>query len=178
MKTKKVAMLGLTIALAMIMSYIEALVPLSFAVPGIKMGLANIVIIFVLYKIGTKEAILVSLIRVILVSLLFSNVMAMAYSIAGAVLSLSVMWVLKKTDKFSFVGVSIAGGIMHNVGQIIMAVILLGTEQIALYLPVLIITGTATGVVIGKDSIDISSRYGVYVKKRGIISELILCSRF
>ena len=149
MKTKKVAMLGLTIALAMIMSYIEALVPLSFAVPGIKMGLANIVIIFVLYKIGTKEAILVSLIRVILVSLLFSNVMAMAYSIAGAVLSLSVMWLLKKTDKFSFVGVSIAGGIMHNVGQIIMAVILLGTEQIALYLPVLMITGTATGVVIG-----------------------------
>ena len=142
-------MLGLTIALAMIMSYIEALVPLSFAVPGIKMGLANIVIIFVLYKIGTKEAILVSLIRVILVSLLFSNVMAMAYSIAGAVLSLSVMWLLKKTDKFSFVGVSIAGGIMHNVGQINMAVILLGTEQIALYLPVLIITGTATGVVIG-----------------------------
>ena len=149
MKTKKVAMLGLTIALAMIMSYIEALVPLSFAVPGIKMGLANIVIIFVLYKIGTKEAILVSLIRVILVSLLFSNIMAMAYSIAGAVLSLSIMWLLKKTDKFSFVGVSIAGGIMHNVGQIIMAVILLGTEQIALYLPVLIITGTATGVVIG-----------------------------
>lgn len=149
MKTKKVAMLGLTIALAMIMSYIEALVPLSFAVPGIKMGLANIVIIFVLYKIGTKEAILVSLIRVILVSLLFSNVMAMVYSIAGAVLSLSVMWLLKKTDKFSFIGVSIAGGIMHNVGQIIMAVILLGTEQIALYLPVLIITGTATGVVIG-----------------------------
>ena len=149
MKTKKVAMLGLTIALAMIMSYIEALVPLSFAVPGIKMGLANIVIIFVLYKIGTKEAILVSLIRVILVSLLFSNVMAMAYSIAGAVLSLSVMWLLKKTDKFSFVGVSIAGGIMHNVGQIIMAVIVLGTEQIALYLPVLVITGTVTGVVIG-----------------------------
>ena len=149
MKTKKVAMLGLTIALAMIMSYIEALVPLSFAVPGIKMGLANIVIIFVLYKIGTKEAILVSLIRVILVSLLFSNVMAMAYSIAGAVLSLSVMWLLKKTDRFSFVGVSIAGGIMHNVGQIIMAVVLLGTEQIALYLPVLIITGTVTGVVIG-----------------------------
>ena len=149
MKTKKVAMLGLTIALAMIMSYIEALVPLSFAVPGIKMGLANIVIIFVLYKIGTKEAILVSIIRVILVSLLFSNVMAMAYSIAGAVLSLSVMWLLKKTDKFSVIGVSIAGGIMHNVGQIIMAVILLGTEQIALYLPVLIITGTVTGVVIG-----------------------------
>lgn len=149
MKTKKIAMLGLSIALAMIMSYIEVLVPLSFAVPGIKMGLANIVIIFALYKLGTKEAVLVSLIRVILVSLLFSNAMAMAYSIAGAVLSLGVMWILKKTDKFSVVGVSIAGGIMHNVGQIIMAVILLGTEQIALYLPVLIITGTVTGIVIG-----------------------------
>ncbi len=149
MKTKKVATLGLSIALAMIMSYIEVLVPLSFAVPGIKMGLANIVIIFVLYKLGTKEAILVSLIRVILVSLLFSNAMAMAYSIAGAVLSLGVMWLLKKTDKFSVVGVSVAGGVMHNVGQIIMAIILLGTEQIALYLPVLIITGTVTGVVIG-----------------------------
>ncbi|MBQ6579291.1 MAG: Gx transporter family protein, partial [Oscillospiraceae bacterium] len=119
------------------------------AVPGIKMGLANIVIIFVLYKIGTKEAILVSLIRVFLVSLLFSNVMAMWYSLAGAVLSLGIMWILKKTDKFSVVGVSIAGGIMHNVGQIIMAVIVLGTEQIALYLPVLVITGTVTGVVIG-----------------------------
>ena len=149
MKTKKVAMLGLTIALAMIMSYIEALVPLSFAVPGIKMGLANIVIIFVLYKFSMKDAVLVSAIRVILVSLLFSNVMAMWYSLAGAVLSLSVMWILKKTDKFSVIGVSVAGGIMHNVGQIIMAVILLGTEQIALYLPVLIITGTVTGVIIG-----------------------------
>ncbi|MBQ3561100.1 MAG: Gx transporter family protein, partial [Oscillospiraceae bacterium] len=135
MKTKKVAMLGLTIALAMIMSYIEALVPLSFAVPGIKMGLANIVIIFVLYKIGTKEAILVSLIRVILVSLLFSNVMAMWYSLAGAVLSLAVMWALKKTDKFSVTGVSVAGGIMHNVGQIITAMILLETQQIIVYLP-------------------------------------------
>ena len=142
-------MLGLTIALAMIMSYIEALVPLSFAVPGIKMGLANIVIIFVLYKIGTKEAILVSLIRVILVSLLFSNVMAMWYSLAGAVLSLAVMWALKKTDKFSVTGVSVAGGIMHNVGQIITAMILLETQQIIVYLPVLLITGTATGIVIG-----------------------------
>ena len=149
MKTKKVAMLGLTIALAMIMSYIEALVPLSFAVPGIKMGLANIVIIFVLYKIGTKEAILVSLIRVILVSLLFSNVMAMAYSIDGAVLSLSVMWLLKKTDKFSFVGVSIAGGIMHNVGQITVASFMLETNIVTYYLPYLVLSGTIAGVIVG-----------------------------
>ncbi len=149
MKTKKIAMLGLCIALAMIMSYIEVLVPLSFAVPGIKMGLANIVIIFVLYKFTVKEAALVSIIRVILVSLLFSNAMAMAYSVAGAVLSLGAMFLLKKTDKFSVTGVSVVGGVMHNAGQIVMAMILLGTKQIALYLPVLIITGTATGVVIG-----------------------------
>lgn len=149
MKTKKIAMLGLCIALAMIMSYIEALIPLSFAVPGIKMGLANIVIIFILYKFGIKETVLVSVIRVILVSLLFSNAMAMAYSIAGAVLSLLAMWLLKKTDKFSVTGVSVLGGVMHNVGQIIIAIILLGTEQIALYLPVLVITGTVTGVIIG-----------------------------
>lgn len=152
-------MLGLTIALAMIMSYIEVLVPLSFAVPGIKMGLANIVIIFALYKMGTKEAILVSLIRVLLVSLLFSNFMAMAYSVAGAVLSFGIMWILKKSDKFSVVGVSVAGGIMHNVGQILMAMLLLGTEQIALYLPVLLVTGTATGVVIGIVSAIVIKRF-------------------
>lgn len=149
MKTKKIAWLGLTVALAMIMSYIETLVPLSFAVPGIKAGLANIVIIFVLYRMGLKEACVVSLIRVFLVSLLFGNVMALAYSLAGAVLSLGLMALLKKSDKFSVVGVSVAGGVMHNAGQILMAVILLGTEQIAYYLPVLVLTGTVTGVVIG-----------------------------
>jgi heptaprenyl diphosphate synthase len=149
MKTKKIAWLGLTVALAMIMSYIETLFPLSFAVPGIKAGLANIVIIFVLYKMSFRDACIVSFIRVFLVSLLFGNVMMLAYSLAGAVLSLGLMALLKKSDKFSVVGVSVAGGVMHNIGQIIMAVILLGTEQIAYYLPVLVLTGTVTGVLIG-----------------------------
>lgn len=148
-KTKKIALLGLTISLAMIMSYIEVLFPLSFAVPGIKMGLANIVIVFVLYRMSLKDACIVSLIRVFLVALLFGNTMSLAYSLAGAVLSLALMAILKKTEKFSVVGVSISGGVMHNAGQILMAVILMGTAQIAYYLPVLIITGTVTGVGIG-----------------------------
>ena len=149
MKVKNVATLGLCVALAMIMSYIESLFPLNFAVPGIKMGLANIVIIFLLYRMGFGAACAVSLIRVFLVSLLFGNVMMMAYSIAGAVLSLGLMFLLKKSGKFSVVGVSIAGGVAHNAGQIIMAIILLGAKQIAYYLPVLTVTGTVTGVLIG-----------------------------
>lgn len=148
-KTKKIALLGLTVSLAMIMSYIEVLFPLSFAVPGIKMGLANIVIVFVLYRMSLKDACIVSLIRVFLVALLFGNTMSLAYSLAGAILSLALMALLKKTEKFSVVGVSISGGVMHNAGQILMAVILMGTAQIAYYLPVLIITGTITGVGIG-----------------------------
>ena len=148
-KTKKIALLGLTVSLAMIMSYIEVLFPLSFAVPGIKMGLANIVIVFVLYRMSLKDACIVSLIRVFLVALLFGNTMSLAYSLTGAVLSLALMALLKKTEKFSVVGVSISGGVMHNAGQILMAVILMGTAQIAYYLPVLIITGTVTGVGIG-----------------------------
>ncbi len=149
MKIKRVAFLGLTIALAMIMSYIESLFPLNFAVPGIKMGLANIVIIFVLYKFSFADACIVSIVRVFLVSLLFGNVMAMAYSIAGAALSLLVMYILKKTEKFSVVGVSITGAIMHNVGQIIMAIIIMGTEQIAYYLPALAVSGIVSGILIG-----------------------------
>lgn len=149
MKVKNVAVLGLCVALAMIMSYIESLFPLNFAVPGIKMGLANIVIIFLLYRTGFKEAVTVSLIRVFLVSLLFGNMMMMAYSLAGAALSLALMQMLKKSGKFSVIGVSIAGGVAHNAGQIIMAIILLGTKQIAYYLPVLAVTGTVTGVLIG-----------------------------
>ena len=149
MKVKNIATLGLCITLAMIVSYIESLFPFYSWVPGIKMGLANIVIIFLLYRIGFGAACVVSLIRVFLVSLLFGNVMMMAYSLAGAALSLALMFVLKKSGKFSVIGVSIAGGVAHNAGQIIMAIILLGAKQIAYYLPVLAVTGTVTGVLIG-----------------------------
>ena len=149
MKIKKIALLGLVTALAMIMSYIESFLPLSFAIPGIKMGLANIVIVFVLYRAGLREACLVSVVRAILVSLLFGNVMSLAYSLAGAGLSLAGMGLLKRLDSFSVVGVSVTGAILHNAGQILMAILLLGTEQIAYYFPALAISGVVTGICIG-----------------------------
>ncbi len=158
MKTKRTALLGITITIAIIMSYIESLFPLSFTVPGIKIGLANIVIIFVLYKMSTADAIMVSLIRIMLVSLLFGNVMALAYSIAGSTLSLLLMLVLKKSEKFSIVGVSISGAVMHNIGQILMAVIILETREIIYYLPVLAVSGIVSGVVIGIVSAIITDR--------------------
>jgi len=149
MKAKKISLYALMIALAMVLSYLESLVPLSFAVPGIKMGLPNIVILFALYKMGFKSACLISLVRVVLVSILFGNVMSMVYSLAGAVLSLLLMWLLKKWDKFSCVGVSVAGALGHNAGQIVCAMLLLETGGLIWYLPALCVSGTVAGICIG-----------------------------
>lgn len=148
--TTKVALLGMCIALALILSYVELLIPPIYsAVPGIKMGLANIVIVFVLYRASAVSAVTVSIIRVFLVSMLFGNAMALAYSIAGAVLSLAVMLLLKKLDFLSSVGVSVAGAVFHNIGQIIMAMLLLGTAELGYYLILLTVTGSISGILIG-----------------------------
>lgn len=147
---KKTAFLGLCTALALVLAYVESLLPpLSAAIPGIKMGLPNIVIIFMLYRYGVKEAAVVSFVRVVAVVLLFGNIMGFAYSMAGAVLSLLGMLLLKKLDFLSVVGVSVAGGVLHNVGQILMAMFLLGTAELGYYLVVLAVTGTVSGVLIG-----------------------------
>ena len=147
---QKIAILGLCTALAMVFSYIEVLIPpIMTAIPGIKIGLPNIVIIFLLYRLGFKEAVIVSLVRVFAVSLLFGNIDTFAYSMAGAVLSLLGMTLLKHLNWLSVVGVSVAGGVLHNVGQIIMAIVLLGTAEIGYYLIILAITGTISGVLIG-----------------------------
>ncbi len=149
-KTRKIALLGVLTSVALVLSYLEAMLPpISTAVPGIKMGLPNIIIIFVLYKFGIKEAISVSLIRVFIVALLFGNVMTLAYSVAGAFLSLALMAILVKADLFSAVGVSIVGGISHNLGQILVAIFLFDTIQIGYYMIVLAVTGTIAGVLIG-----------------------------
>ena len=135
-----------------ILSYIESQIPPLFtAVPGIKMGLANIAVVFALYKLGWKEAGFVSLLRVFLVSVMFSplGVMGLFYSLAGATLSLLVMIGLKAAGLFSLVAVSVAGGVFHNVGQIVMACILLKTKEIVYYLPVLALSGIVAGVLIG-----------------------------
>ncbi len=149
MKTKKVAFIGLSIALAMILSFVESQIPALVAIPGIKVGLPNLVIVFLLYRVGWKETVAVSLIRILLVSILFGNVQTLWFSLAGAVLSLAGMILLKKTNWFSCITVSIIGGILHNIGQIIAACIFTQTPQIALYLPVLLISGTVAGAVIG-----------------------------
>lgn len=148
--TKSIAFLGISASVALLLSYIEFLLPPLFAaVPGIKIGLPNVIIIFVLYAVGVKAAAGVSFVRLCVSSLLFGNPVMFAYSAAGAVLSFLVMIVLKKTDKLSAVGVSVAGGVAHNVGQIFVAMLLLNTPQIAYYMIVLTVTGTVSGVFIG-----------------------------
>ena len=147
MKTKKIALLAMCIALAMILSSVESMIT-SPGIPGVKLGLANIVVVFALYKLGWGEAAGISLLRVFLVSLLFGHAASLMYSAAGAVLSLAGMILLKKTDRLSCVAVSVIGGVLHNAGQILMAWLLMG-PNVVYYLPVLILSGTVAGVVIG-----------------------------
>lgn len=149
MNSRKVARYALLIALAMVLSWLESLVPITAAVPGMKLGLTNLVVLFALYRMNVMDAAAVSLIRVLLVSFTFGNAYAFAYSFAGAILSLLVMLALKKTGKFSTIGVSIAGGVGHNLGQIIVAALVLETEKIFFYLPVLMVSGIAAGICIG-----------------------------
>ena len=137
-------------AVAMMLSYIEALLPPVYsAVPGIKFGLANIAVIFALYSVDPKSAALISLVRVALSALLFGSVMSFIYSFSGAVLSLAVMILLKKSALFSAVGVSVAGAVMHNVGQVLCAVIILGTAEIGYYLIFLSVSAVVSGVLVG-----------------------------
>lgn len=148
MKAKRITLLSLFCALAMIMSYLESLIPLPLPF-GIKVGLPNIIIVFILYRVGAVSAFAVSIVRVILVSLLFGNALSLLYSLAGAVLSLTLMIILKSIKSFSTVGVSVIGGIAHNAGQIIVASIVMDTAQISYYLPILAIAGTVAGVLVG-----------------------------
>ena len=147
---KKVALLGVLTSVALVLSYLESILPpIWAAVPGIKVGLPNVVIIFLLYRYGVKEAAIVSFIRIFIVSLLFGNVMTMAYSFAGAVLSIVLMAICKKIKVFSTVGTSIVGGVAHNAGQILVAIFLFDTVQIGYYMIILAITGTIAGVFVG-----------------------------
>ena len=149
METRKIARMGLLVALAMILSYVESLIPAFVAVPGVKVGLANIVVIFALYTLGPVEALTVSLLRVILSSFLFGSILSLLYSLSGALLSLGGMIVMKKLKIFSTLVVSVTGGVLHNVGQILVACLVLETDVLLYYLPVLILSGVVTGAVIG-----------------------------
>ena len=149
MKTKKLVFLAVTVSVAMILSFVESRIPAFVAIPGVKVGLANIAVIFALYKLGWREAIAVSVIRVFLVALLFGSVVSLAYSIAGAIISLSLMILLKKLGFFTEVAVSVVGGITHNIGQILIAFLLLETSVVFYYLPFLMVSGVIAGIAVG-----------------------------
>lgn len=143
------AYLGIMISLALILSYVESLIPVNFGVPGMKLGLANLMIVIMLYTGGWKKAFLLSVARIILSGLIFGNLFAILYSLAGGMLSLCVMTLLKKQGGFSVIGISAAGGVFHNIGQLVIAMAAVQTFQISYYLPVLILSGLCTGVLIG-----------------------------
>ena len=163
---KKTAYLGVMLALALICSYVEVLIPIPIGIPGIKLGLANIVIVFAMYSMGIKEAVVLSIMRVTISGFMFGNVIAIAYSLSGGLLSLLIMFLLKKTDKLSVISVSIAGGIFHNIGQMIIATILVDNYYVLYYVPVLMIAGFITGACIGVVAQEVFLRIGKQMRVR------------
>lgn len=149
--SKEIAMCGLFIAVALIFSYIESILPIPMPVPGFKIGIANIAIISVLYMYGAKQALIVNIIRIVLASLLFGhgNVQQFFFSLAGGMASLGIMTLLKKTDKFSIIAVSAVGGVVHNIAQVLIAMMILTTASIGYLIPIFVIIGVVTGVVCG-----------------------------
>ncbi len=146
---KRTAYTGLLVAVAFLLSYIESLLPLSLGIPGVKLGLANLAVFAALYITNTKNALFVSVARIVLVSLTFGNAFSLVYSIAGGMLSLLLMVLCKKSKAFSKVGVSIVGGVSHNIAQIGVAICVLETPELIWYLPALLISGTVAGAIIG-----------------------------
>lgn len=149
MKSKKIATYGLLVALAFILSYIESLFPIPIPVPGIKLGLANLVVIAALYSMGVKEAFTLSIIRIVLSGFTFGSPSMMIFSLAGGILSWLMMSIFKKSKLFGLIGVSIIGGIFHNIGQIVASIFIVENINIIYYLPFLLISGIITGTVIG-----------------------------
>lgn len=146
---RTVALYGMLIALAFIFSYVEAMIPLPVPVPGVKLGLANLVNMVGLYTVGAAGTAAVSLVRIVLVGFTFSNMFSMLYSLAGGIVSLAVMILARKTGWFGQVGVSILGGIFHNIGQLTIAALVTQTAGVFAYFPVLLVAGVITGAVIG-----------------------------
>ena len=149
MNQKKIAYLGLITAVAVIFGYVESLIPFFAGVPGMKLGLANLAVLFVLEKYTWKEAALVSALRILIIGFMFGNLFSILYSMAGATLSLTVMTLLKKKSDFSILGISVAGGVSHNIGQLIIAMMIAMSSSIIYYAPVLLISGVITGLLIG-----------------------------
>lgn len=149
MNHKKTAYLGLFAAVAIIFGYVESLIPFFAGIPGIKLGLANLAVLFILEKYTWKEAALVSAVRILVIGFLFGNMFSILYSLAGAALSLTVMNLMKKFSGFSILGISVAGGVSHNIGQLIVATLIVENTSLFYYAPALLISGVITGLLIG-----------------------------
>ena len=147
--TKRLTFSALLTTLALMLSYIEAIIPFNFGVPGIKLGLANLVVLIALYKLDARYAFTINALRIVLAGLLFTSPFAMLYSLAGGIFSLLVMWLLKKTDLFSIIGVSMAGGVAHNMAQLFVASILVENMRMFIFFPILVFSGIVTGIGIG-----------------------------
>ena len=145
----RVAYFGVFTALALIFSYVETLIPVNLGIPGVKLGLANLIIVVALYKMRLSEAYLLSVVRILLAGFIFGNYFSIIYSLAGGLLSLTVMALLKKWGGFSLQGISSAGGVFHNIGQLIVAAVVVETFSVTYYFPVLLVAGLLTGLVIG-----------------------------
>lgn len=146
---RQITTMGMLVALAMVLGFVETLIPINLGIPGMKLGLANIVVVIALFLFDVKTAVVVSILRIILIAMTFGNMSMMFYSIAGASLSLLSMIAVSKIKSFSLISVSIIGGIMHNVGQIICAAFVVRTNGVFTYLPVLIIAGLVSGALVG-----------------------------
>ena len=149
MNTKKTAILGLILAYAMILSYIESLIPFFGGVPGMKLGLPNMAIVYLLYRYGRAEGILINILRIILTGFLFGSLFGIMFSIAGAFISFIVMCLLKGLDIFDLRGVSVCGGVAHNIGQLLIAAYVVKTSGIMYYLPFLLVSGAICGFLNG-----------------------------
>lgn len=162
--TKKISGIGLMIALAYVLSYIESMLPINVGIPGIKVGLSNIVVIFSLYVFEPLTALGIAIVRIILSGLTFGSLASLMYSFVGGILSFLAMCLLKKLDFLSINGISVVGGVSHNIGQIIVAMFVLQTKLIIYYLPALLISGTIAGVVVGIAGGLIIKRISRYMK--------------
>lgn len=155
---------GVAISLALILSYVEMLIPIQIGIPGVKIGLANLVIIVTLYCANGKKALLVSVFRVILAGFLFSNMYSVLYSLSGGIMSLLFMILVKRLKGFSVIGVSIVGGVIHNMAQIIVAMFIVENIGVITYVPMLLISGTITGMLVGIIASSIIIRMKKYMK--------------
>ena len=149
LRTKKLALSAILAALAMILSYVEAMVPMPVPIPGIKLGLANLVILLAIYRLGFKYALAINCIRIFVTGLLFAGVFGILYSLAGGLLSLLVMYLLYRTEIFSMVGVSMAGGVAHNLGQLLTACLIMSNIRLMSYFAVLLFAGIGSGILMG-----------------------------